>query len=63
MTRIHEYTGFVRAPSRIRWRSPDASRPHVANTTSNTVEVYDTATRSLLAVVPVGIDPVALRAA
>jgi YVTN family beta-propeller protein len=62
-TRVHENVGFelFESPqSNPLALSPDASRLYVANTTANTVEVYDTATRARLAVVGVGIEPVAL---
>lgn len=61
--RVHENAGFelFESPqSNPLALSPDASRLYVANTTANTVEVYDTATRARLAIVPVGIEPVAL---
>ncbi len=61
--RVHEDAGFelFESPqSNPLALSPDATRLYVANTTSNTVEVYDTATRTRLAVVRVGIEPVAL---
>ncbi len=61
--RVHEDAGFelFESPqSNPLALSPDAGRLYVANTTANTVEVYDTATRARLAIVPVGIDPVAL---
>ncbi len=40
--------------------SPDGSRLYVANTTSDSVDVIDTAAGSVVATVPVGIDPVAV---
>lgn len=61
--RVHEDAGFelFESPQANPLAlSPDASRLYVANTTSNTVEVYDTATRARLAVVRVGLDPVAV---
>ena len=61
--RVHEEAGFELFESpqvNPLALSPDASRLYVANTTANTVEVIDTATRARLAVVRVGIEPVAL---
>jgi YVTN family beta-propeller protein len=61
--RVHEDVGFelFESPQANPIAlSPDGTRLYVALTTANTVEVYDTATRTRLAIVPVGIDPVAL---
>ncbi|RIL06462.1 MAG: hypothetical protein DCC71_06550 [Proteobacteria bacterium] len=61
--RVHEDAGFqlFESPQANPLAlSHDGARLYVALTTANAVEVYDTATRARLAVVPVGIDPVAV---
>jgi YVTN family beta-propeller protein len=54
------FTSFVSPQSNPIALSPDGSRVFVANTTSNSVDVIDTATRSVRHSVRVGLEPVGL---
>ena len=59
--RAHEATGFqlfASPQSNPIALSEDGSRVYVANTTSNSVDVIDTASNTVIASVRVGIDPV-----
>ena len=56
------YQIFASPQSRPLALSPDGTRLYVANTTSNTVSVIDTASQTEILEIPVGLEPVAVAA-